>query len=179
MKFATLITILATISGAYSMVIKRDTPVKKVITDLTAAFDKLDTAAIAFDGNVQPVVNAADYVISLIGSGQTIAEGAAPIGLGDAATLLDPIKELDGHIKTFFNDLKGRVGDVGKAKQCDVALGKLGTINSTCQKLIGAIVDKVTSTFAKAQAKPYFDDIKNLLAQSQDLFVKGNCVNAS
>ncbi|KAK9688624.1 hypothetical protein K7432_014348, partial [Basidiobolus ranarum] len=61
MKFATLITILAGISSAYSMVIKRDTPVKKVITDLTAAFDKLDAAAIAFDGNIQPVVNAADY----------------------------------------------------------------------------------------------------------------------
>ncbi|OAQ22916.1 hypothetical protein K457DRAFT_130921 [Linnemannia elongata AG-77] len=179
MKFAIPITILAAISGAYSMVIKRDTPVKKVITDLTAAFDKLDAAANAFDGNFQPVVDATDYVISLIGSGQTTTEGAAVIGLGDAAALLDPVKELDNHVKTLFNDVKGRVDNAEKAKQCDVTREKLATVSSTGQKLIDTILGKVSSAFAKAQAKPYFDDIKNLLDQFQVLFAEGNCVNAS
>ncbi|KAF9203724.1 hypothetical protein BGZ59_001475 [Podila verticillata] len=179
MKFATIITILAAISGAYSMVIKRDTPVKKVIIDLTAALGELDATANDFDGNIQPVVDAADHVISLIGSGQSTAEGAASIEFFDAVALLEPVKELDDHAKTFFNDVKDRVDDVRKAKQCGVIREKLGIVNTTGQKLVDTILNKVTSAQAQAQAKPYVDDIKSLLDKSQDLFVEGNCVNAS
>lgn len=179
MKFATPLTILAAISGAYSLVIQRDTTVKKVITDVTAALDDLDKAAKDFNGDIKPVVDAADKVITLITSGQTTADDAAPIGLGDAAGLLDPVKQLDNQAKTLFNDVKGRVGDVEKAGQCDVTREKLSTVNTAGTKLIDTILNKVTSTFAKAQAKPYVDDIKNLLSQSQDLFAEGSCVNAS
>ncbi|KAF9899230.1 hypothetical protein EC991_009276 [Linnemannia zychae] len=179
MKFATLFTILAAIPCAYSIVIKRDTPVKKAITDITAAFDKLDFAANGFNGDIQPVIDAADYVISLIASGQTVTDGAAPIGLGDASTLLNPFKELDNHAKALFDNIKGRVGDIEKAHQCGVTHEKLDIIRSTAQKLIDTIFSKVTSAFFKSQARPYTDDIKRILDQSQDLFAEGNCVNAS
>ncbi|KAG0360053.1 hypothetical protein BGX24_005644 [Mortierella sp. AD032] len=178
MKFATTINILAAISVVYSMVIKRDISVKKVITDLTAALDKLDAAAKAFDGNFQPVVDAADNIIYLIGSSQTTVEGAAPIDFDDAATLLNPVKRLDNHAKTLFEDNKNRVGDVEKAKQCDVAREKLSTVKTAGQKLIDAILNKVTSAYAKVKAKTYVDDFESILTQFQYLFAEGNCVNA-
>lgn len=179
MKFSTPLVVLATITGAYSLVIGRDTPVKKVINDVTDSLKALDTAANSFDGDIQPVVDAADGVINTINNGQQVADGAPPIGLGDAATLLDPVKALDAQAKTLFNDVKGRVPDVEKAKQCDVTREKLSTVNSTGTKLIDTILNKVSSTFAKKQAQPYVDDIKKVLSDAQDLFAEGNCVNAS
>ncbi|KAK2596696.1 hypothetical protein QQS21_006211 [Conoideocrella luteorostrata] len=179
MKFTAPLTLLVAVSGAYSMVIERDTPVKQVITDVTGGVDKLDAAANNFSGDIKPVVEAAENLISLINNGQTVADGAAPIQLADAASLLQPVKDLDDHAKTLFNDVKGRVGDVEKAGQCDVTREKLGTVSTNGNKLIDSILNKVSSSFARAQAKPYTDDIKSLLQQAQDLFAEGKCVNAS
>ncbi|GJJ75471.1 hypothetical protein EMPS_07829 [Entomortierella parvispora] len=179
MKFATPIIMLTAMSGAYSMIIKRDTPVKNVITNLAAAFDKLDTTVKAFDGNIQPVVDAADNIISLIASGQITANDAALIGLADTVTLLDSFKELDQSSKTLFNDVKGRVAEVEKAKQCDVTREKLDTINASSKELIGTILRKITVVYAKAQAQPYINHIESTLAQTQDLFAENNCVNAN
>lgn len=176
MKFTTPLTILAAISGAYSLVInKRATPIRQTILDVTASIDQLDAAVNAYNGDFKPVSDAIDDVISVIASGQAIVTGAAPIGLGDAATLLDPVKALENQAKVLLRDVKAHVDDVKAAKQCTNTLGKITTFNTTGQKLVNDIVDKISSAFGKAQAKLYADNIKNTLAQAQDLFEPSNC----
>ncbi|KAF5122580.1 hypothetical protein E5D57_013066 [Metarhizium anisopliae] len=178
MRFATPVTLLAAISGTCAMVIQRDNPLAKCINSVTSSLNKLDVATKSFNGDIQPVVEAADNVIATIQHGQMVTDGTPSIGLFSAAALLQPVQILDNRAKVLFVDVKGRVLDVQKAKKCDVTRAKLSTLNSVGHKLIDTILNKISSGFARNIARPFTDDIKGLLAKSLDLFEGARCVDA-
>ncbi|EFY85948.1 hypothetical protein J3459_017592 [Metarhizium acridum] len=173
MKFAGLA--LLAIPGAHALVLPRDNALPKCLNDVTASINHLDDAARSFDGNITPVVEATDGVTATIQRCQTIVDNSEPIGLSLAVALLKPVQDLDKRAKNLFNDVKDKVDDVKKARQCGVTRNKLGALSSVGRGLTQTIVNKISSGMAKNIAKRYAEEIEKLLAKSQDLFAVGHC----
>jgi hypothetical protein len=177
MKFSAPITILAAISGACAMFAGADHPAQKIITDVTVAVGKLDEAVKAFSGVIQPVIDAADGVLASIVEGQKVADGIGPIELRDAILLYQPVRDLDIRVSGLFEDIKGRIGEVEKARQCDVTREKLTVIDTAGRKLMDTTLNKIQADIAKRVARPIVDNIKRTLTAAKGLFTNDHCVN--
>lgn len=180
MKFTTpfTFTLLAAISGAHSLVVERDASVKNIIADISGGVSSLGRAAQSLNGSsIQPVLTHVDDLIGLINDGQARVDKADTIEVFGAALLFWAVKDLDENMNHNFDTFRGCVGHVKKAKACDLVHEKLTTVSTKGNRLIDAILNKVSSGWAKSWAKPKTDHIRKMLHDAQHLFVKNNCVN--
>lgn len=176
MKFTTSITLFSVISGAFGLVIERDlATVKKVTADVQAGIDDLGAAAKAFNGDIQPIAEAAAKLITTIKSGTTTVAASSNLSVGDALALVDGTKNLQAHSQALVDQFKARKGDIQKAKQCEVTKATITEINTDSQALIKAIVSKVPP-FAQGIAAKQSQGIINVLNDAQNSFA--NCQDA-
>ncbi|OAA39425.1 Cell wall galactomannoprotein [Metarhizium rileyi] len=179
MKFTTSITILAGASGISAAALTMEPKtLAEVVNSVTSAISNLDTAARNFNGDIAPVIEAADKVIATIHLGQTMADAIPSIDLMSAMPLLEPVKSLESHAKALLDHVRSRVHDVEKAKRCEDTRSTLSVLNSSGRNLMDTIFNKIVDVLARNLALPLMDDIKALLAQALDLFAKGHCVDA-
>ncbi|KAF9426847.1 hypothetical protein BGZ94_005929 [Podila epigama] len=179
MKFPSPLLALAAATCAYSLAIKSPNAIVTVITDVTKSITELDLAANTYNGiDITPIVTAADKVILVIGTGQTVADALKTISILESSTLAQPIADLNVQAIKLYDDVKGRVAEVQAARQCALTREKLGAISTSGRKLIDTVIGKIESEPVKNIAKGYTDQIMNLLDQATELFSEKNCVDA-
>ncbi|KID86181.1 cell wall protein [Metarhizium guizhouense ARSEF 977] len=174
MKFAALA--LLALSGTHALILPRgDHTLANCLNDVTSAITKLDAEAKAFEGTIQPVVNATDAVTDNIKTCQTIVDNSQPIGLSGALDLLKPVQEMDKRARNLLDAVKEKVDAVKKAKQCGLTRQKLGALCTAGRTLTQSICNKISNGMAKSIAKRHAGKIENLLTQSQEMFEPGKC----
>ncbi|KAG6036916.1 hypothetical protein E4U19_002934 [Claviceps sp. Clav32 group G5] len=178
MKFTTCLTLFSAFTGAsfaLSHNEKRVTPMTRVISDIAAAVSRLHEAAARFDGNIAPVVASSDKLIDLLVTGQSAAETCDPISLGDAISLISPCKLLERKSKMLATIFKDRIDDVKVARGCSMTREKITLIAIHAQKMVEAVVNKMTSPLARSTAKKMTGDIKTRFENVMDTFSEKNC----
>lgn len=175
MKFAALA--LLALSGTHAVILPRDRPhnLAKCLNEVTSTITKLDTETKAFEGTIQPVVNATDAVTANIQTCQTIVDNSDPIGLSGALELLKPVQEMDKSARKLLEAVKEKVDAVKKAKKCGLAREKIGALCTAGRALTQSICNKISHSMARNIAKRHAAKIENLLTQSQENFDTGKC----
>ncbi|KAG6061883.1 hypothetical protein E4U17_006689 [Claviceps sp. LM77 group G4] len=178
MKFTTCLTLFSAFTGAsyaLSHHEKRATPMTRVISDIAAGVSRLHEAASTFDGNITPVVVSSDKLIDLLVRGQSAAETCDPINLGDAISLISPCKLLERKSKMLATIFKDRIDDVKVARACSMTREKITLIAIHAQKMVEAVVNKMTSPLARSTAKKMTGDIRTRFENVMDTFSEKNC----
>ncbi|KAG5917340.1 hypothetical protein E4U42_007271 [Claviceps africana] len=176
MKLASTLTLLVAITGASSRSVeKRNTPVRKVIVDLTDGLTDLWEVSRAFNGDMDPVVRSSDRLVEILKHGQEVADGADPIELSDSYTLAEPTRALDARCKALYKTLMAKVDQVRASRACGTTREKLMIINDLSLHLIQTIIDKQVAPIARGVAKRIARAIKKKFRTLIFAYDKENC----
>ncbi|KAG6011364.1 hypothetical protein E4U54_008122 [Claviceps lovelessii] len=176
MKFTSVVTLFAAISGTYALVMeKRMTPVRQVIVELAEGVGDLHEAARTFSADIEPVVRVSDHVIEIIQGGQRIADTCDPLTLSDSYSLVNPTKLLQKKTRMLFKMIKQRVDDIRRARVCGTTRDKMTTIMALSTKLMDTIINKQESPMARSVAKNMSTDIKVRFQAVENMLSEGNC----
>lgn len=175
MKFSVIA--LATVVSA--TVVERDfAPYGKVLDAVGQNIQKLDTAVTGFNGDKQSLLDAAAALIKSLSDGKTTVDGLDKLTEVDAASLVQPVNDLNDKGNKLVTDLKAKRDTVSKAGECATVRKSVGDINTNSQALISAVVAKVPAGFQDL-AKSLAGKLTTTLNQAQDDFSEANCKDST
>lgn len=177
MKYTTPIALLAVSAQAYVVEIRDVATIKGVLLNVQNGVDNLDAVGKAFDGNIQPVLDASNALITTVNEGKSTVDGSSNLSLGEALQLLGPVGTLKDHAQTLSDDLLARRAQVQQAKGCDLTRTQIGGIKDSSKGLIASIVSKVPDA-AKNIANQQASQFTDILQKAEDNFAGSNCVDA-
>ncbi|KAG5915721.1 hypothetical protein E4U53_004430 [Claviceps sorghi] len=176
MKFANMLALFAAITGTSALAMeKRNTPVRKVIVDVTTGISDLYECVKAFDGDMDPVVRASDRLCEIIQHGQEVTDRAEAIELSDSYSLAEPVKALDSKAKMLFKTLMHKTNEVRSVRACAKTREKLTTISKLSFKLIDTIVDKQVAPIARGASKRITEAMKKKFRILLEAYNQQNC----
>ncbi|KAF4456628.1 cell wall protein [Fusarium austroafricanum] len=147
-----------------------------VLNDVGSGIDGLDSAVKAFKGNSDPVVDAAEKLVSVINAGKTKVDKSDDLSLSDALGLQDPVKDLTKKAETLTDDLKAKRPQIQEAGLCGTTRTQISDINTASKKLIASVVSKVPKA-AQGIAENLASGLTDVLNEAQDAFSEKNCVD--
>ncbi|KAF5008737.1 hypothetical protein FDECE_4974 [Fusarium decemcellulare] len=150
--------------------------VTEVLSDVGSGIDKLDSAVKSLPGDPDPVVNAAESLVSVINDGKSKVDKSDDLSLSDALGLQDPVQDLTKKAETLTDNLKSKKSGIQDAGLCSTTRSQISDINEASQKLIDSVVSKVPEA-AQSIAKDLASDLTNVLNEAQDAFSESNCVD--
>jgi hypothetical protein len=150
----TATSILALALGAQATNVVRDlATIQKVITDIQAQTQALDTAVKAYTSDFGPVQSAATALQNLIVSGTTTVNSQPVLSLLDASQTAQTVTDLSTVVTSVVNDLISKKATfVSNGKAADV-LQTLQSQKSDSQALADALTSKVPSELQSVAAQ--------------------------
>ncbi|KAF5603300.1 cell wall protein [Fusarium pseudocircinatum] len=191
MRFTTQVLSLSQLAGFLSLALAspsgviRDPPslvqrdlatITGVLNDVGSGIDDLDSAVKAFKGDSDPVVDAAESLVSVINDGKTKVDKSDDLSLSDALGLQDPVKDLTKQAETLTDDLKAKKPQLQEAGLCGTTRAQISNINDASKKLIASVVSKVPEA-AQGIAEDLASGLTDVLNDAQDAFSEKNCVD--
>lgn len=179
------VTVACLATGVYSRFAEPPTRIlERDVATITGAveavgqgIEKLDSAVKSFSGNVKPVQDAADKLLSTLKDGESKVKGSDKLSLTDALALQEPVKGLQSKSESLVSSLKSRKPEVEKGGLCGLIREQLGSINSGSLALIKAVVDKVPKE-AQPIAEGLAGGLKKVLNDANTEFNENNCKNS-
>lgn len=181
MKFSA-VTVACLATGVYSLsaeppahVLARDiAAITGVFAAVSKELEKLDSAVKGFSGDVKPVQDSADKLISAFQDGEAKVMGSGMLTLADALGLQEPVKGLQSQSEALVSDLKSRKSEIEKGGHCDLVRQKVSSINAGSMGLTKAVIGKVP-TEAQPIAESLASGVKKVLSDAASEFSKENC----
>ncbi|KAK3186912.1 hypothetical protein K4F52_004356 [Lecanicillium sp. MT-2017a] len=174
MQFSQL-TVLFFAAVVSAGVVPRDLQTfRNVMAAVQTKTDALDAAVNAYNGNVQPVSDAADDLVDTVDSGNTQLVGQPQLSLSDTLVLNQDVTAFKSHARTLVDDLKAKRPQVITDGHCGLVRDKITEINSSSDTLINTLVSKVDPA-AKAIAEGQAKDIRAILQDAKDSYSTANC----
>ncbi|KAJ3548451.1 hypothetical protein NM208_g998 [Fusarium decemcellulare] len=150
--------------------------VTEVLSDVGSGIDKLDSTVKSLPGDPDPVVDAAESLVSVINDGKAKVDKSDDLSLADALALQDPVQDLTKKAETLTENLKAKRSGIQEAGLCSTTRSQVSDINEASQKLIDSVVSKVPEA-AQSIAKDLASDLTNVLNEAQDAFSESNCAD--
>lgn len=179
MKVSAYVSLVAFGSAALAGVTVRQADViTGILSDVGTKISSVESAAAAYNGNADPVVDASKTLVSTINDGVTKAKGSEELTLEGALGLQQPVKDLTDKASSLVDTLTGKREEIAKNGQCSITRTQVGDIDSASNELINAIVAKVP-TEAQSIAETLVADLKAVLAKAKTNFNEANCVDSA
>ncbi|KAG5953601.1 hypothetical protein E4U53_004557 [Claviceps sorghi] len=179
MKFNTPLLVLSAVSGAYSLVVPRDSQdTINVLNGVQAAIDDLDSAVQEWTTDPTQTLDASNKLIGKLKDSSKAVQGGAAMNLIDAMMLLGPIGTLKTHAQTLVDDMSAKKQQIESQGLCDAVETQIDEIDNSSKNLVDATVAKIPQ-FAQGIGKIAAQPIMDAINSAKQAFSKTNCVNGS
>ncbi|KAI1206898.1 hydrophobic surface binding protein A-domain-containing protein [Annulohypoxylon truncatum] len=187
MKTSTFFTLALTVAGVSADLVPAQPPTKvkrdlatvtSVVSQVSAAIAKLDTAVKAFDGSdISTVQTDAQALISALTSGASSLSSSGSISLTDAVGLESVVTPLGTAAETLVEDVVAKKDQFEQAAACSVIGNEISSAGTAAKTLVDGVVSQVpeaVQSIAEAAANKIVDTLTSLVSQ----FSSDNCVNS-
>lgn len=187
MKFLATVALIAGASAFVASPVERSPPtlverdlptVTSVLAGVQQGFNDLQKAAEEFNGDAEPLKNTANSVIATVEAGTKSFNEMTPLTVSECLKLVGPSNDLAKQGDALAQELKSRIADVEKAKECDTVRGFLDKGVTDASALIAALKAKVPSS-VQGIVQQQGDKITNTLKDAQTAFAGDKCTNAA
>lgn len=170
MKAAVVLSIATSALGA---IVARDAATVNGVID-TAGKDiqALTEAVSAYSGDKDPLVKAADKLVSDLKAGKQKVSGSGDLGLSDAALLAGPVQKLAGDGSKLTDALKAKKSEVEKAGECKLVQTQISDIYNASNDLIDTVVGLVSDEAAKPVAEKLAGQLTTVLDDAKSAFAQ-------
>lgn len=172
-----LVALFAVCSSASNVEQRDYATAEQIINDIKDGLKNFGDAAAAFNGDIQPVKDAADAALAKADADITLGQNMTPLDFDDCYNLVTPLKLVQQQAYRLEKQLIPRKPEVEQYGQCDTVRGYIAQALSRSDTIIATIKSKVpTKTYRIIDQQAQI-----LLAKVQeaaDQFNSANCVNA-
>lgn len=139
--------------------------------------DDLAAVVKTFDGNLQPVFEASNTLITIVNNGTTIVDDSRSLAYSDVVKLRPQVHGLKDHAQILSDDLLAKRSEIQKAKGCDFTRVQIQNVKNASNVLIEALINKIVPVL-KGLAKKEAQGFTEILQKTEDDFSGSNCVDA-